>query len=621
MSSSTNTSLSRGPALLAAAIALVLSSGARAETVDEKPAAVSLGEITVTSQKLASEVSNQNVPAAITAFDAGAIAQTFAVNLTDLGRLAPNVQLNQVSTFNGYSNFYIRGIGINGSTRTVDPSVGLFVDGIYIGFGPSSLIDTFDLESVEVLRGPQGTLFGRNVTGGAVVATTRRPVADVWSADVKVVAGNYDRADLAASINMPLGGVGAFRLAAIYQQQEGYFTNLENRKTKADTDLVLVRPSLKFWVSDNLDITLIGEYSRNEGGPATSQNIVNPEFPKLAQTLFGYIPPENKYDIRHDLQGYSNSRTKQLILEANWDLGHGVVTGIAGYREVDFDSSTDFDGSPITLFHFPDNRETQDQSSVELRYASSFSDTFNFTTGVYWFDSSFFVGEQRDTFGGALGTVRTIGKTLQDQTQYAAFAQGTWTFAEQWDLVAGARYTKEEKEIEFTPPGVRRCQPDFTGCTLTLPGDDSWNNFSPKLGVNYRPADGQLAYASWTRGSRSGVYNSRAQRVEFLGPSEPETVDSYELGYKTEFLDRRLRLNAALFYMKYDDIQKIVNDVFDPDGPGPQPPTSGQTVKNAAKATIKGVSWNSPRSSASGSCSMHRLATLTRRTTNSTARM
>lgn len=315
---------------------------------------------------------------------------------------------------------------------------------------------------------------------------------------------------------------------------------------------------------------------------------MNPQFPKLAQTLFGYVPPADKYDIRHDLQGYSNSRTRQLVVEANWDVGHGLVTGIAGYREVDFDSSTDFDGSPITLFHFPDNRESQEQSSVELRYASDFSDTVRFTAGVYWYDSSFFVGEQRDTFGGALGTVRTIGRTDQDQTQYAAFAQGSWSFADRWDLVAGARYTKEDKDIRFTPPGVARCQPDFSACTLTLPGEDSWDNFSPKLGLDYRPADGQLAYVSWTRGSRSGVYNSRAQRVEFLGPSEPETVDSYELGYKAEFLDRRLRLNAAVFYMTYDDIQKIVNDVFDPDGPGPQPPTSGQTVKNAAQATIKG---------------------------------
>ncbi|MBP7614940.1 MAG: TonB-dependent receptor [Steroidobacteraceae bacterium] len=570
--------------LKALAAAIALSTVALAAHAQE-----ALEEIIVVSQKRAAGMSVQDVASSITAIDASAMENAFTVNLVDVGRMVPNVQLNQVSTFNGYPNFYIRGIGINGSTRSVDPAVGLFVDGIYIGYGPSSLIDTFDLASVEVLRGPQGTLFGRNVTGGAVVANTKRPI-DEFEADLKLGAGEYDRLDVAGSVNVPMGDAAAFRIASIYQHMDGYFRNLENGDRKARKEQVLVRPSLKLTPTDTLDITLIGEYMHNDGGAATSQNIVNPKFPKLAQTLFGYVPPDDKYDIRHNLHGYSDSETRQLILDSNWDVGHGVVTGIVGWRDVEFDSSTDFDGSPITLFHFPDNEETQDQTSVELRYASTFSEVVDFTVGLYWFEQDFFVGEQRDTFGGvAAGTIRTIGRTDQEQSQEAAFTQGTWHLSDKWSVVAGVRYTKEKKEIEFTPPGVKRCAPDFSGCTLVLDGDEDWDSVSPKLGVNYQLDDETLIYASWIQSSRSGVFNARAQRAEFLGPSEPEEVDSYELGIKTDLFDKRLRVNAAVFTMAYDDIQKIINESFDPDGAGPQPPTSGQVVANAAEATISGM--------------------------------
>lgn len=548
-----------------------------------------LDEILITSQKLAGGISNQDVPAAITAFDSLAMDRSFAVDLRDLGRMAPNVQLNQVSTFNGYANFYIRGIGINGSTRTVDPAVGLFVDGIYVGFGPSSLVDTFDLDSVEVLRGPQGTLFGRNVTGGAVVVNTARPTQE-FEARAKLTYGNYDRFDVAASINGGLTETVAARLAAIYQHQDGYFKNLENGRRKADRNMTLVRPSIKFTPGENFDLTLIGEWQQNNGGPATSQNIVNPVFPKLAQTAFSYTPPADKYDIRHNLQGYSNSEVRQIVVEANWNLGHGLVTAVGGWRDVKFDSSTDFDGSPITLFHFKDNAESQDQKSVELRYASNFSDRFRFTTGVYWFEQDFFVGERRETFGGFSAgvplVVNTAGVTNQNDKSIAVFAQGSFDLTPQLAITLGGRYTKEEKEIQFSPPG--RCTLDFTGCTLVLPGREDWKKFSPKAGLDWKVAEDVLVYVSWTRGFRSGAFNARAQRAEFLGPSDPEVVDSYEVGVKSQFLDGRLRLNVATFLMKYDDILKILNESFDPDGPGPQPATSGQVLRNAAKATISG---------------------------------
>ncbi|AUN31509.1 TonB-dependent receptor [Niveispirillum cyanobacteriorum] len=596
--------LSWRPSLLAVGLALLsgaLPVGAQEKKADAGPM---LDEIVVVSQKRAGAVDVQAVSVAITAFDANAIEKSFATDLVDVGRMAPNIQLNQSGTFGGFSNFFIRGIGSSNTIRTVDPAVGTFVDGIYIGFGPASMQDTFDIASVEVLRGPQGTLFGKNVTGGAVSVLSTRPTGEL-GADIKVTYGNYDRMDVSAAVQFPIiEGELAGKIAAMSKSRDGYFKNLTTGRTKPDVDTSILRPTFRWTPNEVLTVDLIGEYYRDKGGSSASQNRdsrVNPRMllvngqlvasPATVQRVFGYTPPTDKYDINHNDQGYVDTSAGHGIIDASLDLGHGIVSLVTGYREVKFNSSTDFDGSPYVVFEFPDNRERQHQYSGELRYASNFSDTVEFTAGLYYFTQEMYIAERRAAYASGPATApvisRTVGIAKTDDSSYAVFGQGSVKFTDQLSLILGGRYTVEKKEIELCPfNAALYTSLNFEACPVTrLNGDDKWNSFSPKIGLDYKVDDDVLLYASWTKGFRSGSFNARATNAAVLGPVDQETVSSYEAGMKSELMGRRLRLNTAAFLSDYTNIQRTVSDTVIVNGL----PTVTQVPRNAASATIWGL--------------------------------
>ena len=559
-----------------------------------------IDEIVVVSQKRAAAVNVQNVAGAVTAFDSNAIENAFADNLTDLGRLAPNVQLNQAGTFSGFANFFIRGIGISNTIRTVDPAVGVFVDGVYIGYGPTSVLDTLDVAAVEILRGPQGTLFGKNVTGGAVTVQTRRPEFE-FGGNVAATLGAFDRIDVQGAINVPIvDDTLAARVAFMTRNSDGFFDNRELDTTKSDIDVTVIRPSLRWTPTDNLDISLIAELYRDQGDSSSSQNQdsrINPRLlgadrtptPAIVQRIFGYTPPDDKYEIFHNLEGYVDAEAKSLILDANYDLGHGVATLVTGYREVRYDTSTDFDGSPFTVFHFPDNREDQNQFSAELRYASTFSDVVEFTVGLFYFTQEMEIGERREFFAGGTAEdptiARSAGLAVTDDQSYAVFGEGSVAVTDSLSLIAGGRYTYEEKEITlcpFTP--VIFDSLSFSDCPSVLNDSESWGSFSPKLGVNWQATDDILAYAFWTRGFRSGSFNARAGVAEALGPVDEEEVSTYELGLKTQLFENRLRFNLAGYLSDYENIQRTISDTVLINGL----PQVLQIPRNAAAAQIWG---------------------------------
>ena len=210
--------------LAIAAICLAVCGPALAQAASTGPADVGgIEEIIVTSSKKAANELLEETPAAITAFNENRMELALAEDLVQIGRLVPNASLHLSSTFTGFPNFYIRGIGVDGSTRTVDPAVGIFVDGMYIGYGAAASLETFDLASLEVLRGPQGTLLGRNVTGGAIVAHSKGPTGET-GAEAQITVGDYRRVDLAASAETArLGDVLAVRLAVLSRRRDGYW--------------------------------------------------------------------------------------------------------------------------------------------------------------------------------------------------------------------------------------------------------------------------------------------------------------------------------------------------------------------------------------------------------------
>ncbi|MGC6476071.1 MAG: TonB-dependent receptor [Parvibaculales bacterium] len=578
------------------------------------PATAQIDEIIVTSQKKAAGISVQDVGVAITALDADKISDSFSVDLRDLARFAPNAELDTSATFVGYPNFYIRGIGVNGSTRTADPAVGIFLNGVYLGYSPASLLDTFDLEVVEILRGPQGTLLGRNVTGGAINARTKRP-GDEFKVEGKITLGDYNQTDVMVGVDMPLSDKTKVRLSVLTQNRDGYWEDTNSGTvdtsifapgyptttevnangaaitggvpnatgTKPDIDTQTIRATLMTELGENTDLTLIGEYYTSSNGPANSKNITH-SAGRQAQTVYGFTPPAGDYAIDHNLHSQSEVELWSLTGELTHDLGHGLVTAVASRRElVDFNTSTDFDGTPFTLFHFPDNRENQEQDSIELRYASTFSEKFDFTAGLYFFDQSYYVGERRQI----LQVVNQAGVTELDHEIQAIFGQLTYNVNDQVSVVAGLRRTQEEKAVKFSPPGT--CALDFSSCTTVINKDGEFENTTPHLALNYKPNEDSLYYISYTEGFKSGAFNQRAQSAAFIGPADEESVSSIEVGMKSIMNDGKFLFNAAVFMVDYEDIQVNVNEDIDILVNGVVQTASGQVLKNAAKAEISGV--------------------------------
>ena len=545
-------------------------------------------EVVVISSKQAAGISTQDLPASVVTFNEASLKQAFTVDLVDVGKMVANAELNNVGTYASYPNFFIRGMGVNGSTRTNDPKVGVFVDGIYVGYNAGALSSTFDLEAVEVLRGPQGTLLGRNVTGGAVLVRSKRP-GDEFGFNVEAGAGDYGSTEFNASIEGPLSSNVFGKLAVIKMDRDGYFED-NNRGSidlniypagmpdtdtgdKVGMDLTIIRPMVRFDFSENFEATLIAEFLKNDAGSANSQNVAHNCAPIpgvdnreivcgegsrfLAQTRWGYTPPSDKYEINHDLIGYTELETNSLVLDATWDLSHGVVTAIVGYRDVEYNSSTDFDGTPFTIFHFNDNKEEQEQTSIEVRYSSTFSDRVNFVVGVNSFEQEYSIGERRNFFIAL--NAATYSET--EHETFGVFGEANFAVTEALSLTLAGRWTKEEKSIDIGVLGS--CELDFSSCSNNTSNKKDWTDFSPKVAATYSFNDDMMAYASWTRGFASGVFNARAATIDAVGPTDPEKVDSVEVGFKTSFLDGRGLFNITYFQADYEDLILFVNNPCD----------------------------------------------------------
>ena len=531
-------------------------------------------EIVVTSQKRANAIAAQDLPVSVTAISEQLILESESVDLTDIGRMVPNATLHPSATFASTPNFLIRGIGISGTTRSLDPAVGVIVDGVYLGFPVGANLDMFDRESIEILRGPQGTLLGRNVTGGAVVVRTKRPTGE-FGIKADATVGDYSRRDLSLSVEGPISDTISGKIAVMSRERDGYWkdnnggtmiptagaiargydeTGFGESGTKPDVDLTIIRPMLLIEPNENLDITLIGEFLSDKSGTADSRNFVNTNSLRRTQ-LFGYTPPEDRYEINHNLMGGNDLEIDTFVGEFNLQMDTGILTGIASYRELTYDSSTDFDGSPITLFHFPDNHEEQEQQTFELRYAGSNSDNIDYVVGISYFDQEMFVGERRD-----FGVADIAGVVELSHDSIGIFAELDYLITDKTKITLGARWTEESKDVIFNAIGS--CEKDFSSCSGPSSGlsvGGTFDDTTPKVAITHALNEDINIYASFTQGFRSGTFDARARTVDSFLNSKPgpEEVTSFELGMKSTFNDGKVLLNIALFQADYDDIQKL----------------------------------------------------------------
>ncbi len=537
----------------------------------EEEQGLELLEIVVTAQKRGVAESAQRVPIAITAFDGAALEAMQVRDLRSLTTAAPNVALEDVGTIPGSANLTIRGFGVVSSIPSVEPAVGLFVDGVYLGISAGAILDVFDMESIEILRGPQGLLFGRNTTGGAVTLRTRRP-GDEFQVRGRMSIETGLQHTAGVSVEGPVSDRLRAKLAVYHTKDEGWFHNDFNDRSFGERTTYFVRPTIVWDVTPDVETSLIYERGLSDGDGTIAQN---PAF-------------QSGFRLNLDEPGYNKTDWNALTSETNISvaLGDGIITNVAGYRDFAQRTGVDVDALPRLGFHsYVDLR--QKQFSEELRYAGTFG-ALQVTTGLYYFQQDYFYLERRILSGGAVD--RTFGGKV-DQKSWAAFSQLGYDLGGGVTAIGGLRYSWERKKADiatFRAPGLcdfnaRTCNFDFPGLFPGAARDKSWDNVAPKLGFQYQATDDLLVYGNWSRGVRSGGFNVKSTSASVApGPYGMETQDAYELGWKASLLDRRLRFNGALFQNTLRDLQRDINV---PD------PVSGvvQITSNVGTARVRGA--------------------------------
>ncbi len=551
-------------AALGASLIALGSTSALAET--GKTAGILFDEVLVTATKKEGGISVQDAPLAVTAFDEAQIDALHMREIKDLGFATPNVQLDEVGTSRATANFSIRGLGINSSIPSIDPTVGVFVDGMYYGLVNGIVLDTFDLAGVEVLRGPQGLLFGRNVTGGAVLMRTTLPGDEFhMKSKFSVESGlNYTASTV---ISGPVTDRLGAKLAVYYNDDRGYFENdFDGNDDFGDADTRMVRTAFTYAVNDTLDLILRYEYGQSHGdGPAAKNT--------------GLFPEEN-FNFAVDEEGRYNYRWDNVILEANMDVafGDGQIVNILAYRDYDHETNGDIDATPSFLFHSAGSNN-QTQWSNELRYSGTFG-SVALTSGIYYFTQEMDYLERRLILGGA---VDVTGGGIMETETWGFFSQADIALNDAWTLTLGGRYTIEDKEADIATLPFNACDITTGACSnFDFQDDADWESFTPKVGLQWAPDESSLYYVSYSKGFRSGGYNLRNTDPGVSpGPFDQEEQDTYEIGMKKDFFDGRLRVNAAAFYNEVDDLQREVI-------------TTGalgvvQIIKNTAEVTISGA--------------------------------
>ncbi len=561
-----------------------------------------IGNIVVTGTKTQDPEDVQDVALAVTAFNEDTLEAYKIRDIQGLSFQAPNVSLDQVGTSRGTANFSVRGLGINSSIPSIDPTVGVFVDGVYLGINGGVVFDLFDLESVEILRGPQGVLFGRNVTGGAVVLNTGNPTEEFRgkvraAVDGPLVDVGRGGANYTASgvLSGPIiEDVLLFKVGGYYNNDEGYFRNLASEidpenlsdvpENHGAAETYIIRGALEARLGE-LTVTGKLDYFNSEGDGPSAQNR-------------GTFDRET-FDFAIDEPGFYDNEIWTGSLTAEWDIGPGTLTNIFGYRDYAATTNGDIDATPLFLFH--SNTETvQEQISNEIRYAVS-TDNFDLTVGGFYFDQDLSYTEVRDI---PVSTPLTFyGGGRQNHEVIGVFANAQYYLTDSFSVIAGLRWNQETKDAEVT---YIRPRPEcsvvdgtcpVTGTNAFIPGEENgfaddvrFRNLSPKVGFQYEWNDSQI-YGHWSRGFRSGGYNFRITDIPVFQRAVDETgnlffdeeqVDTFEIGGKFQTLDAAFTLNVAAYVTKVKDMQREVN-LADP-GAGVV-----QNILNTADATISGV--------------------------------
>ncbi len=593
-----------------------------------------MDEIVVTARKR--EESLQSTPISISAFTGEGLEFRGVTNTTEIAAFTPNLVFQNNPSFGGASNsaaIYIRGVGQKEFLPTTEPGVGVYVDGVYIARSVGAIMDLVDVERIEVLRGPQGTLFGRNTIGGAISITSQKP-DDKIAGKATVTYGTDERMDFKASANVPLSDNFYTKLSVGSFKQDGYLQRGDSLDL-GDRDVLTGRAAFRLLVGDTFEANLSLEGTRNrEHGPAMQLiglnlgNPIGPNTPPFAtiHNLMANLAaggaampcatpaaPLNLavpgcYDtryIRNDgftdgtALSYSKSDLWGANLSLDWQVADNLkLRSITGYRKLDGEFARDGDHSPFTIAHYEDLLDHKQFTQEFQVLGDAWADRLQWMIGLYYFREK---GNNVNTLDFTVSNFRSGGKF--DNESYAAFAQGTFKFTDAFSVTLGGRYTDEKKKFlpdqiiyqnYFAGSGDPMLDAPFMQAgQRILPfveKEISIGEFTPYLNLSWQINDLAMVYASYSEGFKTGGFSQRVfppivagftapagtPDLDLIPTFEPEFAKVYELGFKLNMFDQRLRLNGAVFHTEYDNMQVQVFTSVAP------------VTRNAASAKLTG---------------------------------
>lgn len=585
---------------------------ALAQDAPGEAATVDPSEIIVSARRR--DETLQSTPVAITAVNTAMLENKAAVNIGDLQGAAPGLLITQQNSGAQAANLSIRGLTYADIEKSQTPTVGVVVDGVTIGTNTGQLQDAFDIAQIEVLRGPQGTLFGANTIGGVVSIERSRPTMEP-GIKAEFTYGRWNTWSGKAIANLGDGSTWGVKAWYFHNQTDGFYHN------------VIRNTSAGWSKGDNYGASLLFEPAGSDfDAQLTVENIVqtfDPVVSNLAKTgeafctqaimdfigsgfglPAGSLPAEPARECNRNstsdlyttfgAAAESHYHAPDATLRMNYELGSVKLTSITGWRHSREEQTQDFDGSSLDLYYV-DRRQHYTQWSQELRASGNLFSGFDYVVGGYFFDSKYDLTQWSRVFGYSPNVPPTLfDKAAQHveghTTSYAIFGDFNWAFADKWRLSFGGRFSHDNKKLwNGFAPGVLVDPNNVTRSQFVAvgSGDASFNKFTPKVGIDYRPNDDLMIYASWSRGYRSGGFSPRAATSATAStPFQPEIVDAYEVGAKFSAFNRKLQLNLAAYVSDYKNMQQNLTV--------PGGPTGNQTITGNVPggAIIKGIEFD-----------------------------
>ncbi|GAC20992.1 TonB-dependent receptor [Paraglaciecola arctica] len=546
-----------------AVITLIHATPSQAQQREAKTAEKSndIEVISVTSSRRIKSLTE--VPMAVSAFDSLTLERANILDIEDVAGMTPGFTL---STYNPVTpQPYIRGVGTNSSSVGDDASVGVFIDDVYAGRAGGFRSDMFDIERVEVLRGPQGSLYGRNVAGGAISVITKDPT-DFYEAKLKTTYGSDNLMQLQGMVSGAITDNINGRFAGTIRQRDAWVDNIATNMELRDQDNQSMRGKLDFRLSDNTKLMVIADYSKDDLHGPGARTIKN------YTSVFGQAPTTGNAIDKVDMFKDGNAKREIYGISGNLtvEMSDILFTSITAFREQDYSFEDDLFGrylAPAGLALTNDASENSKQITQEFRLQNLSNGPFEWTAGLYLFNEDIQRIEAWDSSimyalqGHPELLSRPIWDATNDTTSYAIFGEGSYKINDHWNFTLGGRYTYDKKDFSNNATGAEDLL-GFLQESYQVSAEKSWTSFTPKVTVNYFTNSQDMLYFTVSEGYKAGGYNGiAANKAMATTPFDQEKARNYEAGFKARLLDRQLSLNAAVYFLDYSDLQSFTTDL------------------------------------------------------------